>query len=192
MAFDFTPAVPEDYGKQLYADLESRLSKIENKVASVKIATPEIINILDDDTPIDEKIEIMTDLLFEDIGAQEIVNIARNDIVNGQDVIYQPIKNITSLYYQYNPQNILALQKTDKEYFKNFPILLYNKVPECGTGFDIDDGQEVPNCKYVYINPVSGDLVIDLINMKPGEEVEVQIISSLDELHDTIYSEEES
>jgi hypothetical protein len=28
--------------------------------------------------------------------------------------------------------------------------------------------------------------------MKPGEEVEVQIISSLRELHDTIYSEDES
>jgi hypothetical protein len=77
----------------------------------------------------------------------------------------------------------LALQKTDKDYFKNFPILLYSKIPECGAG---------PDCKYVYIDSSSGNLVIDLINMKPGEEVEVQIISSLRELHDTIYSEDES
>lgn len=194
MAFDFTPAIPENYGKRLYADLASRIDKIESKVESVKIATPEIINLLDDDTPIDEKIEIMTDLLFEDIGAQEIVNITRNDIVNGQNVIYQPIKNITNLYYQYNPQNILALQKTDRDYFKNFPILLYSKVPGCGTGFDIDPltNDQEPNCKSVYVNPVNGDLVIDLINMKPGEEVEVQIISGLEELHDTIYAEDES
>ena len=192
MTFDFTPAIPENYGKQLYADLESRLGKIENKIESVKVATPELINLLDDDTPIDEKIEIMTDLLFEDIGAQEIINIARNDIVNGQNIIYQPIKNLTSLYYQYNPQNILALQKTDRDYFKNFPILLYSKVPECGTGFSIIEGQEVPNCEYIYIHPTNGNLIIDLINMKPGEEVEVQIISSLEELHDTIYNEDES
>lgn len=176
-------AIPEGYSNQTYASLDSRLNKIENQVSSVKVATPDIINILDDDTPVDEKIEIMTDLLFEDIGAQEIVNITRNDIVSGQNVIYQPIKNITSLYYQYNPQNILALQKTDKDYFKNFPILLYSKIPECGAG---------PDCKYVYIDSSSGNLVIDLINMKPGEEVEVQIISSLKELHDTIYSEDES
>lgn len=159
----------------------------QQPASPVKIATPDIINLLDDDTPADQKIEIMTDLLFEDIAAQEIVSIVRNDIVNGQDVIYQPIKNITSLYYQYNPQNIIALQKTDKEYFKNFPILLYNKVPECGTGFDLEGSQEVPNCKYIYIHPTTGDLVIDLINMKPGEQVEVQIISSIDDLHGTIY-----
>jgi hypothetical protein len=187
----FKAGIPEDYGKQQYADLESRLSKLESKVESAKIATPELINLLDDDTPIDEKIEIMTDLLFEEIGAQEIVNIARNDIVNGQSIIYQPIKNITSLYYEYNPQNILALQKTDKDYFKNFPILLHTKIPECGTGFDIIENEERHNCKYIYINPITGDLIIDLINMKPEEQVEVQIISSIKELHDTIYNEEE-
>lgn len=157
---------------------------------SIKVATPDLINILDEDIASAQKIEIMSDLIFEDIGGQEIINISRNDIVNGENVIYQPIKNITNLYYQYNPQNILALQKTDKDYFKNFPIILYNKVPECGTGFDLDGSNEVPNCQYVYINPITGDLVIDLINIKAGEEVEVQIISRLDELHDTIYSEE--
>ena len=184
---------PDRYGNEIYSSLDSRLSKIEDQTASVKIATPDIINLLDDETPSEERIEIITDLLFEDIATQEIVNIIRNDIVNGQRVIYQPIKNITGLYYQYNPQNILALQKTDKEYFKNFPILLYNKIPECGTGFDLNETQQqVLNCQYVYINPISGDLVIDLINMKPGEEVEVQIISGLDKLHDTIYSEDES
>lgn len=185
---------PLTVGETTYNEIKSRLSKVENQTVAIKVATPELINLLDNDTPVDQQIELMTDLLFEDIGAQEIVNITRNDIVNGQDIIYQPIKNITNLYYQYNPQNILALQKTDKDYFKNFPIVLYSKVPECGTGFDINSltNQQVPNCKYVYINPVSGDLVIDLINMKPGEEVEVQIISSLDQLHDTIYSEEES
>lgn len=157
---------------------------------SIKVAGPELINLIDDDRAPEEKIEIMTDLLFEDIGAQEIVNITRNDIVNGQNVIYQPIKNITNLYYQYNPQNVLALQKTDKDYFKNFPILLYSKVPECGTGFDIVNNQEVPNCKYIYINPNTGDMVIDLVNMRSSEQVEVQIISKLDALHDTIYGEE--
>jgi len=45
----------------------------------------------DDSLPI----EIMTDLIFENIGGQELINIARNDTVNGQTIIYQPIKNLT-------------------------------------------------------------------------------------------------
>lgn len=131
--------------------------------------------------------EVMTDLVFENIGGQEIVNIARNDIINGQNVLYQPIKNITNLYYQYNPQNILALQQTEKDYFKNFPIRLSRHLPECGTGYDIEAGQNVPNCKYVYIDPVSGDLIIDVVNITSGQDVEVQIVQNVNVLSDTIY-----
>jgi len=180
-------ALPMSTGNEAYNNLNARLSQLESQVSSVKIATQELIDIVDDAIPADQKIETMTNLLFEDIGGQEIISIIRNDIVNGQNVTYQPITNITSLYYQYNPQNILALQKTDRDYFKNFPIILYNKVPECGSGFDIDGNQQVPNCNYIYIHPTSGDLIIDLINMRPEEEVEVQIISKLNDLHDTIY-----
>ena len=114
---------PLTVGEQTYNEINARLAKVESKLASVKVATPELISLLDNDAPVDQQIEIMTDLLFEDIGGEEIISIVRNDIVNGQNVIYQPIKNITNLYYQYNPQNILALQKTDKDYFKNFPIV---------------------------------------------------------------------
>lgn len=151
--------------------------------SSVKVATPDILLLQEEVmSP-----EVMTDLIFENIGGQEIISIARNDIVNGQNVLYQPIKNITNLYYQYNPQNILALQKVDKDYFKNFPIRLSRHLPECGTGYDIVDGTQVPNCKYVYIDPVTGDLIIDVINITSGQEVEVQVITNVNVLDDTIY-----
>jgi len=39
-------------------------------------------------------IEIMADLIFEDIGGHELINIARNDIINGQQISYTPIKNL--------------------------------------------------------------------------------------------------
>lgn len=148
---------------------------------AVKSATPDIL-ILQEGTL---SAEVMTDLIFENIGGQEIISISRNDIVNGQNVVYQPIKNITSLYYQYNPQNILSLQKTDKEYFKNFSINLGIHLPECGTGTDPETGDS--NCKYVYIDQETGDLVVELINMTNGEEVEVQVISNVSVLDDTIY-----
>jgi hypothetical protein len=150
---------------------------------SVKVATPDILILTDEAmSP-----EIMTDLIFEDIGGQEIISIARNDIINGQNVLYQPIKNITSLFYQYNPQNILALPKTDRDYFKNFPISLQSHIPECGTGYDVVSNVEVSNCKYVYVDPATGNLIINVINMLPGQEVEVQIMTTASVLDDTIY-----
>jgi hypothetical protein len=150
---------------------------------SVKVATPDILILTEEAmSP-----EVMTDLIFEDIGGQEIISIARNDIINGQNVLYQPIKNITSLFYQYNPQNILALQKTDKDYFKNFPISLQSHIPECGTGYDVVSNVEVSNCKYVYVDPATGNLIINVINMLPGQEVEVQIMTTASVLDDTIY-----
>ena len=150
---------------------------------AVKIATPDLIIQPDESTPI----EIMTDLVFEDIGGIELINIARNDLINGQDVIYKPIKNLSSIFFQYNPQNILALQKTSDTYFKNFPIKLGDKVPECGTGYTLVDGIEVGNCKIVYCDPVTGNLIINVVNMGKEEQVEIQILQQGVVLNDTIY-----
>lgn len=143
-------------------------------ISNVKPATPDIILFDNEAVPI----EIMTDLIFENIGGQELINIVRSDIVNGQDVIYQPIKNLSSVYFQYNPQNILGLQDIDFNYFKKFPINFANKIPNCGTG---------PNCSIVYIDPDTGDLIINVINMANDEQVEVSIISDGVVLDDTIY-----
>lgn len=141
---------------------------------SIKAATPEIILFDDESTPI----EVMTDLIFENIGGQELINIVRTDIISGQNVTYQPIKNLTNLYFQYNPQNILALQDTDSNYFKKFPINFSSKVPTCGTG---------PNCSIVYIDEQTGDLIINAVNMARDEQVEISIVSDGVVLDDTIY-----
>lgn len=142
--------------------------------SGVKIPTKDIILYKDESTPI----EVMTDLIFENIGGQEIINIARNDIINGQTVVYQPIKNLTSINFQYNPQNILALQNTSDEYFKKFPIKLEDKIPNVGTG---------PNGETVYIEASTGNLVINVINLANDEQVEVQVLSSGAIFSDTIY-----
>lgn len=153
--------------------------------ASIKPATPELFIFKDEVVPI----EVMTDLIFEDIGGQELLNISRNDIINGQSVIYQPIKNISSIYFQYNPQNILNLQDTSNNYFKNFPIKLENKIPSCGTGYTYNPITETstPNCDIVYVDPITGDLIINVINLSSDEQVEVEIMTSGTILNDTIY-----
>lgn len=137
-------------------------------IPAVPVKTAPIDTIL---YPSDEllPVEIMSDLIFENIGGQELINIARNDTVNGQAVVYQPIKNLTQIQQQYNPNNIVALQETSDRYFQNFAVKLETKVPGVGNG---------PEGAHVYIDPYTGDLVIEAINLQPDEQVELEITTS--------------
>jgi hypothetical protein len=148
----------------------------DNTGAAVKAATPALIAL---SNPILAD-EIMVDLIFENIGGQELINISRNDIVNGQDVLYSPIKNLKNLYIQYNSDNIVRLDSTSDTYFKNFPIRLELKLPTYGTG---------PNEEVVYIDPTTGDLVINVSSLEPDEQVDVQILTDGEILNGTIYGE---
>jgi hypothetical protein len=139
----------------------------------VKIANPDIIIFNDEVVPI----EIMTDLIFEDIGGQELINIARNDTVNGSNIIYQPISNISLVASRYGPQNIIPIQNTSNFYFDNFAIKLENYLSTTGTG---------PNGEQIYIDE-NGDLVVNVVNARNGEQVEIQILNSGDMFDDTIY-----
>ena len=132
------------------------------KTPPVKTASIDTVLFDDETMPID----IMSDLIFEDIGGQELINIARNDIVNGQTISYQPIKNLSSLQQQYNPNNILSLQQTSDKYFANFSIKLDERIPTQGSG---------PNGEYVYLEEGTGDLIIEVVNMPSSEQVDVEI-----------------
>ena len=123
-------------------------------------------------------VSVMESLILENIGGHELINIARNDTINGQTVIYQPIKNLSTIQQQYNPNNILALQNTSDKYFSNFSIKLETKLPNEGDGGG-------PDGAYVYIEQDTGDLIIELINLEPDEQIEVQI-----SLSGTIYEAE--
>ena len=110
--------------------------------------------------------EFITDLLFEDIAGQELLSIARDDTVNGQDVIYQPIKNLGILRDTYDINNLLKLQETSDRFFANFIINLFEKIPKVGNG---------PDGKNYYFDEETGDGIIEFINMRDDEQVEVQI-----------------
>jgi hypothetical protein len=131
----------------------------------VKTAPIDTILFDEDEMPI----EVMFDLIFENIGGQELINIARFDTINGQPVVYQPIKNLTQIQQQYNPNNILALQNTSNQYFQNFQIRFEDKVPSVGNG---------PNGAHVYIDTATGDLVIEVVNIEEDEQVEIEITTS--------------
>ena len=127
----------------------------------VKTATLDIILFDEESVPIDG----MFDQIFENIGGQELISITRSDIVNGQKISYQPIKNLSAIQQRYNPNNILSLQQTADKFFAGFSIKLEDKIPETGNG---------TNGENVYLN-ATGDLIIEFININPDEQIETQI-----------------
>ena len=66
-------------------------------------------------------------------------------------------------------------------------LSIFNHLPVCGNGYDLVDGVKVPNCKSVYIDPITGDLVINLVNVKEGEQAEVEVLTAGNVFDDTIY-----
>jgi hypothetical protein len=139
----------------------------------VKTASPQYILFDEESAPID----IMTQLIFEDIGGQEILNIARNDTVFGSNLIYEKISNSNQITQKYNSYNLSPIDKTSVQYFKNFPINFESKVPNKANG---------QNNFNVYIDEITGNLVIDLINMEQDEQVEIEILTSGNFYYDTI------
>lgn len=109
--------------------------------------------------------DIIVDLLFENIGGQELLSIARYDTVNGQPVLYQPIKNLDILQQEYNPNNLIKLQDTLDVIFNNFLIPFEQKIPEVGNG---------ANATNMYIDN-TGSLIIEFVGLRNDELVEVQI-----------------
>jgi hypothetical protein len=128
------------------------------------IKTASIDTVLFDDAIL--PIDIMSDLIFENIGGQELISIVRSDIVNGQKISYQPIKNLSLIQQQYNPNNILGLQQTANRFFAGFSIKLEDKIPEVGNGL---------NGENVYFDESTGDLIIEFVNLSNDEQIETQI-----------------
>ncbi len=135
-----------------------------SNVNLIKTATPDIVLFDDDSVPTEQ----MADLIFENIGGQELINITRNDTINGQNISYQPIKNIRSIQQSYNSNNILGLQKTSDKYFSGFSIRFDQKTPNEGNGL---------NGTNVYVDN-SGNLVIEAVGLNNDEQLEVQLSTS--------------
>lgn len=145
---------------------------------SVKPATPDLIEFSDANIPV----EFVTDLLFENIGGQEILSVARTDIVNGQKVLYNPIKNTTKLSIDYSPQNLFAVTDTSSSYFNNYSINFQEKVPEIGT--DEESGQVT---EVVYIDNANGNVVVNVTNMRTNEQIEISVVNNLVQVNDIIF-----
>lgn len=107
--------------------------------------------------------ELITDLLFEDVGGQELINIARYDTIDGQNVSYSLIRNLSVLNRKFNPNNILAGQITYSDQTGKYALSIIDKISSAGIPAYLDD---------------DGNLVIELSSVGEDEYLEVQISSN--------------
>lgn len=162
----------------------------------VKVATPDImIKTGSGNLPIDT----MTDMIFQEIGGHEIISISRNDLVNGRNVSYQLVRNLEDINIEYNSSNILPVPGGSDDYFNSFAIRFNEHIPTIVEGVDAQNNQIFyylenplygpgPNNKTVYIEPDTGDLIIDLVKIKDTYQVEVEIMNKATIEDDTIYT----
>jgi len=112
--------------------------------------------------------ELLLELQYEDLAGAELINISRSDIIDGQNVIYSPIKNLSSLRRKYNPNNIISMPSVSSSLFSKYAIDLILRVGENpSTGLPYEP----------YFND-NGDLVIELEDVREDEIVEVEIDTS--------------
>lgn len=110
-----------------------------------------------DDTSV--TVALMQDLLFEDVGAVELANISRSDLIDGQPTIYSPIKNLSTVRREFNPNTLIATS-FGQDYFSRFGIDIFAR----GTYEPYFDD--------------NGDLVIEVDTILEGEEIQVQVLSN--------------
>lgn len=134
--------------------------------AAIKVATPDIITINQETLPA----ELMTSLIFENIGGQELLSISRHDLISGSNMDYQAIKNLRDVYLNNNPLNIIPMPDLSNNYAKNFPIVWESHIIEEFSSLD---------STHIYLDNAKKELNLLVTNMKPGEQVEVEILSSV-------------
>ena len=134
-------------------------------VPGVKQADPDII-ITAGEEPISP--ELLLDLQYEDLAGVELINISRSDIIDGQNVVYSPVKNLASLRRKYNPNNIIALPAVSSSLFSKYAIDLILRIGE-------DPATGLPYEPYFDEN---GDLVIEIEDVREDEIVEIEVDSS--------------
>lgn len=138
----------------------------------VKTATPDIITIDQETLPAD----LMTSLIFENIGGQELISISRHDLISGSNMDFQSIKNLNEIYLNHNSLNIIPMPDSAMVYEKNFPISWASHIVEDFSSAD---------STHILIDPVAKELQILVTNMKPGEQIEVEVLSSISEYNYT-------
>lgn len=135
--------------------------------APVKMPSRDVVSLVD--PGIDSA--TIQNLLFENIGATELVKFTRHDTVDGINPYYDIISNLSDIKRRYDPASLISLQKPESSFFDIFTIKLDQKIPNQ----EYLDENNLSD--YVYIDE-GGNLVIELTNLASDEIIEVEIDSN--------------
>lgn len=105
--------------------------------------------------------ELITDLLYEDVGGIELINIARSDTINGQNVVYSLVSNLSVINQTFNPNNILAGQIVYSSQLGQYALDITSKLADNTAYLDND-----------------GNLVIEFTSIGADEFAEIEISSN--------------
>lgn len=122
----------------------------------VKQAEPDIV--LDPTT--DTSGDYIVERFFEELGGTELINISRHDLIDGINVVYNPIANLSRLRQRFNPNNIIALDVLAQDEFSRASINLLSR------------GINEP-----YFDD-NGNLIVEIDIIKPEENIDVEISES--------------
>lgn len=156
---------------------------------AIKAATPDLL--INAETL--GAVEIEAQLAFEEISGQELINMSRHDLINGQNIRHSPIRNISGVSSRYNSRNLIPVQSSSSSIFDSFSIRLDDFLPNDGEG---SQGQYVsnfgtgPNGESVYLDDKTGRLTINLVGVPKDHQIEVQVIKNFGLISDTIYGED--
>ena len=104
--------------------------------------------------------ELLVELEYENISGVELINISRSDIIDGQQVVYSPIKNLSSIRRRFNPNNIISMPELSSSYFASFSIDLVLR-----------------GIRNPYFD-TNGDLIIEIDEVLEDEIIEAEVDSS--------------
>ena len=102
--------------------------------------------------------EMLVQLLFEDIGGSELINVSRHDTIDGDPVNYSLVGNLTTIRMMFNSNNILSGFDNKDTYLNQHSV---------------DIGQRISSVSF----NDQGDLVIDLEDMPNDESIEIMILA---------------
>ncbi len=154
----------------------SNLTPLSPPDEIVRIPERDVVNYQDEDIPA----ELIISLLFENLGANELIKFERHDTIEGTNANYDIISNLSSIRQKFNPASLISRQKPDTSYFDIFNIKLEDKIPTdlyLRNNPKVDATGEVNTTDYVYIDQ-EGNLVIELVNIDSDEILEVEIDSN--------------
>lgn len=102
--------------------------------------------------------EMLVQLLFEDIGGSELINVSRHDTIDGEPINYSLVGNLTTIRMMFNSNNILSGFDNKDTYLNQHSV---------------DIGQRISSVSFNN----QGDLVIDLEEMPNDESIEIMILA---------------